>query len=1229
MSRINAIEQAIKQCSGGEFQKLFDAYLYKKYEFKNIVSLGSHDGTNNTTRGVPDSYVETEGDQYILIMYGKVETNQVGKLKTDIEACATICKNDKINHRVKKIICGHASSNITIKQKEELECIIPGITLELIGINCIAQDIYNFYPEIARDFLGIDLDTNQLFTINDFISFYDKNEMNAPLDIELFERDEQKKDIYNAVSENTAVILTGASGVGKTRLALEVCREYEKENRKVICIKSNELSAYEDIKIELSKAGEYLFFFDDANQTVQLNTILDLILLKCSNCDVKIILTSRDYAKDNVLRCIEKFTKYKEINIDNIKDEKIKEFLNKQYNIKNEQYLQQILKVAKGNMRLAVLAGKKALEKGYPAITNAEDIFQNYYGDIIKTTSLTDKELLALTIISFYGPIWISEDEIVQNIIMEKGISIEEFDTICRVLYEEELVDYFKNEIVKINDQSFGNYILFYGLIKKEYISIKYLLDKSFPEKKQRVIYSLNTITQLFGSEETVKYLKNQINQSWNNCASEFCDDYLECFGMINLEKTLAIIQNRLELIEKNTVKLEADNIKNSLNHNTVNCKEIELLSKYKYTECFEDAVELMLTYLDCNGEYFLDVYFSIKNNICYDKSSYSNNYSEELHFITTLEEYMERNNNINIELLAIFISKMFLECSRTYTEMVENYSFCVVPLSIIYCNGSRRLRSKIWDIVGSIYLKGRWDSLIEEEIFEENLVSCIDNEDALNFLKFDSEKIYDIFLKRGKNLTLKQCKILYSLENNMIYFGGEPDKYLKIYNQNEQFIKYKTLSDGVIKGTQFSVNAEWKTNIEKMTKHYSRQEFVELFSMCKDVERSFKNNQYYFIEGMNYVLLDNYDVNLEYYDIIDAYLLCGAPYGTNPDCIISQLLKKYGCDRTLSLIESHKFNYKDMWTISLLSQINAENINDDYINVLIECTNNQAEDKNPVFIQAKYLNKYVVKKPEILKIITLKVLENNSNIASSYFLDLARFEEDFDLYLEMYKNNISLLEELYLNSSNVNFDYKNKLLFKIVDYDFEFWRKYIKWICKNINHHMNLHKCKTLFNQVWEKNNYEKYINVAYDELDWIFEYFFSDVNDVSATVKCNRDKWIIQRIQKSADDDELRKISRIVVRFKDDEKMKYLLQIFDKNDDFVFFKTISLFKGDDSWSGSIIPLVDQQIDFIKKLKSNLKGIRYIKHRDYLNERIEKRVEYKKEEEKKEYMESYIYGNL
>lgn len=40
MSKINVIQNAIKELEGGSFQKLFDAYLYKKYKFKNIQTLG-------------------------------------------------------------------------------------------------------------------------------------------------------------------------------------------------------------------------------------------------------------------------------------------------------------------------------------------------------------------------------------------------------------------------------------------------------------------------------------------------------------------------------------------------------------------------------------------------------------------------------------------------------------------------------------------------------------------------------------------------------------------------------------------------------------------------------------------------------------------------------------------------------------------------------------------------------------------------------------------------------------------------------------------------------------------------------------------------------------------------------------------------------------------------------------------------------------------------------------
>ena len=54
MNNVNSIQNAIMQLEGGAFQKLFDAYLYKKYKFNNIQTLGVQTGTNKPTKGTPD-----------------------------------------------------------------------------------------------------------------------------------------------------------------------------------------------------------------------------------------------------------------------------------------------------------------------------------------------------------------------------------------------------------------------------------------------------------------------------------------------------------------------------------------------------------------------------------------------------------------------------------------------------------------------------------------------------------------------------------------------------------------------------------------------------------------------------------------------------------------------------------------------------------------------------------------------------------------------------------------------------------------------------------------------------------------------------------------------------------------------------------------------------------------------------------------------------------------------
>ena len=46
-----------------------------------------------------------------------------------------------------------------------------------------------------------------------------------PLDCEFLHRESEISETYNSVNDNKVTILTGPSGIGKTRLALEVCRK--------------------------------------------------------------------------------------------------------------------------------------------------------------------------------------------------------------------------------------------------------------------------------------------------------------------------------------------------------------------------------------------------------------------------------------------------------------------------------------------------------------------------------------------------------------------------------------------------------------------------------------------------------------------------------------------------------------------------------------------------------------------------------------------------------------------------------------------------------------------------------------------------------------------------------------------------------------------------------------------------------------------------------------------
>ena len=242
-----------------------------------------------------------------------------------------------------------------------------------------------------------------------------------------------------------------------------------------------------------------MIFLDDANMVASLDNVINTILSLSSDFDIRILISVRDYAKDRVINVVSKYTTPNIIEIGSFKDDEIKNILKSNLGIVNLDYLDKISKISNGNIRLAFLAGMKAIYKGFFAIRNAEDIFKNYYGNIIDEAKLTREDIFILFFIAISGPVKNNENQLYNNLKNLYGQNIDDIP-IVENLYSLELVDWFKNEITKISDQSFGNYILYYVLFEKKWVSIENLISIGFPNFKNKIVYALNTLIEIFNS---------------------------------------------------------------------------------------------------------------------------------------------------------------------------------------------------------------------------------------------------------------------------------------------------------------------------------------------------------------------------------------------------------------------------------------------------------------------------------------------------------------------------------------------------------------------------------------------------------------------------------------------------------------------------------------------------------------------------------------------------------
>lgn len=1231
MNHINDIQKKILEFEGGAFQKLFDAYLYKKYRFNNIQTLGVQTGTNKPTKGVPDSYVYTENNKYILICYGSVKDQPANKIRKDILDCLDSGKTQLNESLIEKIICGYTSSNIKAGQFNDLINILEdkGIKIELISLETLSHDLALYYPNIAFDYLGVKIGTHQIFDIEGFVEVYDKNGMSSPLATKFYFRDTKLEEVDASIRDYAVTVITGPSGIGKTRLALEVCRKFEQEGWNVFCVKSYGRELYDDLECCFDSTARYLLFLDDANEVFKLESLLKYLMTLKHISEVKILLTVRDYAKNSILTDVSTFS-HNVIELDGITDDEIKEILKSNYGIRNPDYLSVITEVANGNIRLAILAGLRAIESGFAAIRKAEDIFKNYYAPIIEKVGLDQSELMYLCLIALSRTVIYKQDSFFQELKSKYASSINEDETLEK-FHNREIVDWYEKTIAKISDQSFGNYILYHVIYEKKWIDLSFLIVKMIPDRREKIFYVLQTFTNLFHTDEMEAFIEENVNKAWAHADGNMEKYYVESFFSINQVKSLLYLKKYIEQEKKVGFDLKEYNIESNLNNNSVSTKEIDILTKYKRTEHFKDAIDLLLVLYTKRPDLFKEFFFAIKNNVLFDRYSYYDRYSTETEFLNHIWASCKNGQNFNNTLLYINIVKEFLKTEFTISGPVRGRKFSWGRMGIVVCDEIKSLRNNIWNSLNILYDNPEYHDFVLN-LMSNVRINELEAKDRIELYQSDFDTIYKTFAKK-ETLNFDDTLVLAHFKEVFSLFGkSNDDRFNKLETCHEYKVYDLLITKDLTARGYKEEEQRQNTLIRDTVKNYQIQDFNLMFQACHVIEKNGHGNTWSAGHGIAKVFESLETDSCQYVSVVKEYLKNGAPFADMQDRIVYYLFSNIGYEKTLEIINHAEFAAKDKWLYSLWLSIPVNSIT---VNIAKACINFQRQqlqnNENPIIFSILQIKRYINYDKNILKEITEYLIENPSRI--HMFLLPACSSDDVSVIEEVFKDHMDLLENLYFACEKRGYDYDGCLFWILYkNNEVVMWERIIAEIKKD-NGHNERDYYRNIFSKIWKKPNYFERIDYAFKEL--IADTYGLSENEMTILFAKESDdpeedkkkKWIWDKVDSELEN--LYTVSNlidVVVNIYPSWKNDIVIHFLEKDKDVEHFKKINLFPTIETFFGSELPVIHKKIEALKDLSSRIKGIDYFEHKEYLEECIRNLHKYKNKVAIHEYIENGMY---
>ena len=1219
MPEITDVKSRIIQLSPAMFEEFCSTLLYKEGH-QNIYEFGIKAGTGKTKTGNPDTYSRQNNGKYTFVVFTTQQNNIYGKLHEDITKCFDLVNKDLPIEKIETIICCHTSSNLKVIEDNKLHefCNKKGVNLEIYGIDKIANRVYNDHPELMIS-LNLSINTNQILPIDDFIKLNDNNMMTAPLNTVFHYREEELQNIINSLENSSVVIIGGKSGVGKTRLAMEAASLYEKTgNYKIFCVKSNNLEIYNDLVSTIKKGESYLFIVDDANELEQFNLILEYVNKLSDNYHVKIIATVRDYIKQEVISLVREYTNPITIDIAKLADDEIKKLIENNFGIRNNLYVEQIIRISEGIPRFAYMAGKLAKEKqNLSSISDASQLYENYYGKHISKLLETDRTVLITAgILAFNKSMKLQDIEFFKEFLIELGISIFDFKNAIDKLNRIEFIDVKKGKVAIFDDQCLSNYMLYYVFLDEKLIKLSDIIEVFYIYFRSRTIEALNTILNIFRSKKTLEYIKEEVLRVWNKFEkenSQYYESFVRDFHIYKPIKGFKIADEKIKSIEEkefNITEIDFDR-KGFLNSDS----PLEYLTGYQNSNELLKVYQILMKYAGKTSSTLIESYNWLESYYGLQPKGTDNTQKIICEYL--LEDI--NNGNSNAMAIGYMWAKYLLSLSFESIVPGKNNSVRIQRWNIDYDAYTSEYRKVSWYILNSLISKLEWKDKVlsflgkfADKIYFNNSSSKID----IKILEEDLVQIENILsLSKTNRIGYLKIlsKILKSVKKLGMSFKGELEECLigKEWEIYSLFRNDRRFSEMNIQ--------EYKDyRKEQITRYFCSKKNLdekELISLVDNMlgDPLLREDYNYINEALTYLIND-----LDFYDdkkLFDALINSSGNINISPKVLLEKILNNENYREILTDLKNIGANFKNNW-IYFYFEILPANCVDAYMYeelvnfVKFDIKNNKIN----YFRNLSILEKFLIIKPNIyidISKILLEKFSENKYASCSYLGDL--FDEALytpEKLLLLYNEEVEVLYDIYIKllEEGITFDYTGEFFIVFIKNNEEFLKKYsnIYIMRKDRNTDED-----GRIERLWKSENFIEYFdlifynmlksNISYYDKASLASELFSNTSDEEIVEK-NQYIWLEHTINKNANKENIVNIFNIICELSEDQR-RFAIKVFlNNNYNSETFKKLSLFPWTMSGFGSFIHLFEKRIDFIQTLYPSMEGIEFLDHVEYLD---------------------------